>query len=100
MAGQIPAHTVQIQDGRRVLAFGRPPPAVDIFPGLEAVWLEVELLHTAGQPTEPARCPRLDAKDQFPLFMLQHGAAHWQADDQCAHAQPGQPAAFQARKQE
>src|SRR3546814_1976066 len=43
---------------------------------LEALGLEVELLHVARQAAEPGCRTRLDPKHQFTFLVLQHAAAH------------------------
>src|SRR3546814_3584217 len=78
---------MQVQNRRRVLAFGRPPPAMDTFPGLEAFGFEVELLHAARQAAEPGRRTRLDPKHQLTLLVLQHAATHRRSEEHTSELQ-------------
>ncbi|MNI61772.1 hypothetical protein D3C73_1170580 [compost metagenome] len=90
---------MQVEDGRRIGAAGRPPPGVQALVGGEAAWAQVQFLHTLGQAAEPAGLARLDTEYQFAFLVLQHGAAGWQADHQEGGTQPGEPATAQVRKE-
>ncbi|MNI76967.1 hypothetical protein D3C81_2156880 [compost metagenome] len=83
---------MQVEDRRRVTARGRPPPGMQVLPGLETGRLDVEFLHILRQAAIPAGRARLDAEQQLALFVLECAATHGQADDQRGHAQQRQPA--------
>lgn len=97
LAREVPAYSVQVEDSGRVFVGCRVPPAMNVLPCFETGGLEFKFLHRLGQAGVPAGGSRLDAKYQFALFVLQHGAADWQADNQHRHAQPDKPAQAPAR---
>ncbi|MNF95408.1 hypothetical protein D3C84_781590 [compost metagenome] len=95
LAGEVPAHTVQIEDRRRITTSCRPPPGMQVLPILETGGLDVEFLNVLRQTAIPARRARFDTKQQLALGVLKHAATHRQADNQRGHAQQGQPASAQ-----
>ncbi len=96
LASEVPADPVQVEDRRGIGALCRPPPGVDVLPGLEAFRLEFEFLHRARQAAIPTSGAGLDAKHQLAFLVFEHRAAHRQADHQRGHAQQGKPATAQA----
>ncbi|MNP35309.1 hypothetical protein D3C76_1286370 [compost metagenome] len=92
LASEVPAHAMQIQNGRRIGPFCRPPPGMDVLIALERRGAQFEFLNTAGQAAVPTGNTRFNAKDQLPFFMLKHRAAHRHADNHGGQRQPLQPA--------
>jgi len=92
LAGKVPAHTVQVKDGRGIGASCRPPPGMQALVIGESARAQVQLLDTAGQAMKPTGLAWLDAKYQLAFLVLQDRAAGRQGEHQGGGAQPGEPA--------
>ncbi|MNI71651.1 hypothetical protein D3C73_1275340 [compost metagenome] len=99
LAREVPAYAVQVEDGRCIAASGRPPPGMQVLPGLEAGGLDIEFLNVLRQAAIPARVARFDAEQQLALFVFERTTTHRQADDQHGHAQQRQPASTQTSEE-
>ena len=100
MAGEVPAHTVQVEQRGSIGIGRRPPPGVDVLLVAEGRVRQLQFFDAAGQAAEPGRVARLDAKYQFAFLLREHRTADRQANGDHGNQQQAEPAGLAAEQEE